>query len=610
MEINKINTIYTQNKQDCCGCNACGDICPKQAISFETDVEGFWYPKIDNGKCVVCGLCQKVCPVTRSEDLKKNDLTQSIVYAAEHKNMEVVFDSTSGGAFSACADIVYRQNGFVGGAVFNDNFSIRHFISNNKEDIVKLRSSKYAQSDLSGFYSETKSLLERGVKVLVCGCPCQMAGMRSFLGQDYANLIIVDFICRGINSPKVWRKYLDSFEERYGSPVVYAKAKSKEYGWRNLTQKVILKNGDIKYEIKSDSLFTIGYLQTNAYCRPSCYDCKFKGFPRIADITLADFWGIEKYNTSMEKDLGTSMIMLNSQKGVEFFEMVKTRLNYIRMDYDTIFDGNLALTTPLEPPKVERTRFFADLNKMSFDDVAKKHFILVPKTGKIKLAAQKLKRMLSLAKCIIKESHLHIIPILQTIKYSRFFESGIFLSTPYSIIEKHKTAKIVLKNGIFHFGVKGLRKSKLETRLLLRENATLDIEGGWMVFYGGHIEVHKDATLKIKNNGRGGGSNINCTIICDDRIEIGKGVMIGRGVTIRDNNGGHYINRQGYKNARPVIIGDKVWLCEGCTIMSGVHIGEGAIVGAHAFVTSNVPAHTIVSGNPARIIDKDVLWKY
>jgi len=603
--------IDIKDKKDCCGCNACGDICPKQAIVFETDIEGFWYPKIDNEKCVDCGLCQKVCPVIHSKELKNNDLPQSVVYAAEHKNIEVIFDSTSGGAFSACADIVYKQKGFVGGAVFNDDFSIRHFISNDKNDLAKLRSSKYAQSNLSGFYSETKNLLENNENVLICGCPCQMAGMRSFLDKNYEKLIIADFICRGINSPKVWQKYLGSFEERYGSPVVYSKAKSKEYGWRNLTQKVILKNGEAKYETRHESLFTIGYLNTNAYCRPSCYDCKFKDFPRIADITLADFWGIEKYDTSMEKDLGTSMIMLNSQKGVNFFENVKARLNYIKMDYNTIFDGNLALVKSLDPPKVDRAQFFNDLDKMTFTEVANKHFNLNrPKSNGIKYILRKLKRILGLAKLIAEKAQFQIIPILQTIKYSNFFAKGIFLSTPHCVIEKHKTAKIILKNGYFSFGVKGVRKSKLETRLLLREGAKLDVEGGFLIFYGGNIEIHKDATLKIKNDGKGGGFNINGTIICADRIEIGKGVMIGRNVTIRDNNGGHYINRQGYKNTKPVIIGDKAWLCEGCTIMSGVHIGEGAIIGAHAFVIGNVPAHAMVSGNPARVVDEDVLWKY
>ncbi|MBO7597380.1 MAG: Coenzyme F420 hydrogenase/dehydrogenase, beta subunit C-terminal domain, partial [Bacteroidales bacterium] len=321
--------ISIQNKIDCCGCNACGDACNKKAITFKTDIEGFWYPEVDKDKCNNCGLCEKVCPIINVKELKKNDLPQSVCYAAEHKNLEVVFDSTSGGLFSALADIMYKKEGYVGGAVFNDDFSVKQYISNDKADLPRIRRSKYLQSNFEGFYSQVKELLKNGEKVLVCGSPCQMAALRSFLKKDYEKLIIADYICRGINSPKVWRKYLDSFEERYGSKVVYCKAKSKEYGWRNLTQKVILENGKAYYETKDQSNITKGYLRTGVYCRPSCYDCKFKGYPRIADITLADFWGIEKVNTSMEKNLGTSLVVVNSQKGAKYFEEVKKRINYV-----------------------------------------------------------------------------------------------------------------------------------------------------------------------------------------------------------------------------------------------------------------------------------------
>ena len=297
--------ISINDKVDCCGCNACGDVCGQDAITYKTDIEGFWYPEVNKDRCTDCHLCEKVCPIVNIRDLKKNDLPQSVCYAAENKNMEVVFDSTSGGLFSALADVMYKAGGYVGGAIFNDDFSVRQYVSNDKNDLPRIRSSKYLQSHFDGFYRRVRDLLKSGERVLVCGSPCQMAALRSFLRKDYDNLIIADYICRGINSPKVWRKYLDSFEERYGSKVVYSKAKSKEFGWRNLTQKVILANGKHYYETGAQSFFTQGYLRTGVFCRPSCYDCKFKGYPRIADITLADFWGIEKVNTLMEKDIGT-----------------------------------------------------------------------------------------------------------------------------------------------------------------------------------------------------------------------------------------------------------------------------------------------------------------
>lgn len=595
--------ISITNKIDCCGCNACGDICPKGAIIFKTDIEGFWYPIVDKNKCIDCGLCDRVCPIININDLKKNDLPESICYAAEHKNLEVVFDSTSGGMFSALADIMYRSKGYVGGAIFNEDFSVRQYISNDKADLPRLRSSKYLQSNLEGFFKQVSELVKVGENVLVCGSPCQMAALRAFLRKDYDNLIIADYICRGINSPKVWRKYLDSFEERYGHKVVYCKAKSKEYGWRNLTQKVILSNGKAYYETKDQSKFTQGYLQTGVYCRPSCYDCKFKGYPRISDITLADFWGIEYVDISMEKDLGTSLVMVNSKKGEVYFEKAKQRINYIQVPFKSIEAGNRSLNLSIDPPTVDRKQFFEDLDKMSFIQIADK-YIKTPKIGFKRRMKNHLKGVRSRLQ-IAQYSPSVILKLLKLNTISDIVNNKAILPTPYCCIQIEKGAKVI-KNGNLLLGWKKFPKSKLETRLLVNVGATLEILGNTTIGYGADIEVFPGGKLTFKG---GGGTNINTTIICAEKIEIGKDVMIGRNVTIRDNNGNHFINRAGYKNSRPVIIGDKAWLCEGCTIMPGVKIGDGAIIGAHAFVTQNVPAHAVVSGNPAVVVDEDVLWK-
>jgi acetyltransferase-like isoleucine patch superfamily enzyme/coenzyme F420-reducing hydrogenase beta subunit len=597
--------INIQNKVDCCGCNACGDICGKNAITYKTDNEGFWYPEVDREKCVDCGLCEKVCPIINIETLKNNDYREPICYAAEHKNIEVVFDSTSGGLFSALADIMYKGGGYVGGAVFNDDFSVRQYISNDKSDLPRLRSSKYLQSHLDGFYREVRDLLKSGEKVLVCGSPCQMAALRAFLRTDYENLIIADYICRGINSPKVWRKYIDSFEERYGSPVVYAKAKSKEYGWRKLTQKVILADGRHIYETRDQSNFTKGYLHTNAYCRPSCYECKFKGYPRISDITLADFWGIEKIDKTMEKNLGTSLVMINSKKGEAYFEGVKKRLNYIDVPFAKAEAGNPALNKPLAPPLVDRKQFFEDLDKMTFTELAKKYIKPSKQSVKGKLygylfAARKVYRAIGL-------NPMTWFRILRYNSISDIRKGNIMIVRSHCVIQLHKDAKII-KEGVSTIGNKvKFKQSKLETRICVDKNGTLYLGPGTGIGYGADIEVFENATLKFAG---GGATNIGTTIICGEQIEIGKNTMFGRHITIRDNNGSHYMNRQGYKNTRPVIIGDKVWLTEQCTVMPGVKIGDGAIIGALSLVIRNVPAHCLASGHPAEVVDEDILWKY
>lgn len=609
-----MNCIEITDKKNCCGCNACGDACAHGAITFKTDHEGFWYPDIDMSKCFDCGLCETSCPIIHVETLKRNDLPQSVCYAAENKNLEVVFDSTSGGLFSALADRMYRDSGYVGGAIFNEDFSVREYISNAKTDLPKLRSSKYLQSNAEGFYKEIKGLLVKGEKVLVCGTPCQMAALRAYLRKDYENLIIVDFICRGVNSPKIWRKYLDSFEERYGSKVVYAKAKSKEYGWRNLTQKVVLENGKAYYETRYDNDFTKGYLFTNAYCRPSCYDCKFKGFPRIADITIADFWGIEYVDQSMEKDLGTSLVMVNSQKGAEYFEKIKPRINFIEVPFESILWGNPALVRPLDPPIVDREQFFEDVDKMPFTQLAGKYINAPSKTklswkSRLKSPYRKCKNLYKYARMIWRETDHSLRALCQFFKYNTLQEirhKDIIIPKSHVAFDVAKTGKIV-KHGITIIGWKKIRTSKLETRIYVGNNATLEFGGGNSIGYGSCIEVHENARILFKVGSK---CNTSCTFVSQEYIELGEQAMLGRHVTIRDNNGNHYINRDGYRNSRPVIVGDKAWLTESCTLLPGAKIGQGAIVGAHAVVASHIKPFTMTIGNPAQIVDENVLWKY
>lgn len=606
--------IETKNKIDCCGCNACSDICKQGAISYSVDQEGFWYPVIDSEKCNDCGACEKVCPILNVKDLKKNEFEQSECHAMVHKNLEIRFDSTSGGAFSALAQQMYKQGGYVGGAIWTQDWEVEHFISSNKDDLEKLRSSKYLQSNAQGFYKAVRQLLLQGEKVLVCGTPCQMAALRAFLRKSYDNLIIVDFICRGINSPKVWKKYLEYQEEKFGAKVVYIKPKNKELGWRKLTTKIVFKNGKTLYDTVDTSIFTQGYLRTNVYCRPSCYHCKFKGFPRIADITIADFWGAEKtVNKEFDNNLGTSLVMVNNTKGKKYYEQITSGILDTSIPFKSILKGNKALTEPLGSPLVDRMKFYNDLENLPFDEVADKYIKSNPQ--KLKFIAKGLRNFAIFTRDVIKASRFSIRTWSQNIWYNFFssaVKTNIFKSKGYIIFYKycaldiHRKAKIVL-NGPFYFGCKRVKNSKLESRLLVEQNAKITVFNNFVLYYGADLEVFKGATLIIQGNG---GANINSTIICGDHIEIGDGVMCGRNVTIRDNNGGHFMSLQGYKVSKPVIIGQHAWLCEGCTVMQGVKIGDGAIVGAHTLVTGKVPSFSLVSGNPMQIVYNNVYWKY
>lgn len=608
---------FTENT-DCCGCNACGDVCPHEAISFKTDIEGFWYPEVDKEKCIDCGLCRKVCPIINIDKLKKNDYDQPACYAAIHKNYEVRFDSTSGGLFSAFAEKFYRDKGYVGGAIYNDDWSVRQYISAEKADLPRLRSSKYQQSNFEGFYCQVRDLIQKGEKVLVCGSPCQMAALRAFLGyKNYENLLILDFVCRGTNSPMISRKFNDFLESKHQSRITYKKAKNKELGWKNLTLKHTYANGENEYITGDVNPFTRGYLGTGVFCRPSCYECKFKGFPRIADITLADFWGIENVAPEMFDDLGTSLVLVNNEKGARFFEIISPKLKAVKLPYETALSGNPSILQPLQKPKIDRKTFFEDARSMDFGELADKYF---PKR-KVNIS---FKKKLKKAKRIAKEVW-GFTPFYSFAPKWKFFyynflcsniktnlmEDGYFLPSTHTIVNISKSAKIVL-NSRFRFGMKRVSGSRLESRLLVEDGAVVEIGSKFGVLYGADIEVFKNAIFKVGGAefATQGGSNINFTLICGSRIEIGYHVMMGRNVTIRDNNGGHYLSMQGYKESRPVKIGNHVWLCEGCTIMPGATIGDGAIIGAGSVVYGHVPANSLVSGNPAKVIQTNTFWKY
>ena len=608
--------IHIVEKSKCCGCCACGDICPHNAISFKTDIEGFWYPAVNLELCTDCGLCEKVCPELHIDELKKNDYHEpNHTIAAINKRMDIRWDSTSGGAFSAFADVMYEQGGYVSGAIYNDDFSVRNYISDNPEDLLKLRSSKYLQSNAEGLYSEIRSLLKNGEKVLACGTPCQMAALRSFLQKDYDNLIIVDFICRGVNSPKVYRKYLDSLERKFGGKVVYVKAKNKELGWRNLTRKVIFDNGKVYYGVLMQDDFRRGY-HTNVYCRPSCYVCQYKGFPRIADITIADFWGIERIDKNLDNNIGTSMVLLNSKKGELFFELAKDKLEWKEVPFQSIFAGNIALTKPIEAPKIDRKTFFDDLDNGIFEDVVNKYFPAVTSRLSFKIKCKKfIKRYYFLFKKfgLSVHSYFNFIKINYRKNTKSDWKAGLVMYTmPSLVLDIHPSAKIIIK-APFIFGNNPVRGMRVPTCLRMEAGTTLEIHDGPFTRYGtGPYNLRYGAYIEIINGGKltigQGAANVGLTIMCAKDVTIGNGVRIGRNVSIRDWNGPHVMINNNYRNHAPVHIEDHVWLCTGCTIMPGVTIGEGAVVAANAVVTKDVPPRALVGGIPAKVLKENIEW--
>lgn len=595
--------IDIKNKVDCCGCNACGDICGKQAISFKTDNEGFWYPKVDENLCVDCGLCDKVCPVqNKASHVERYNEPQ--VFAAYSKDEAIRLDSTSGGIHSMLAIKMYEKNAYVGGAVYNPDHTVSQIVDNNPRRLPEIRSSKYLQSNAEGVYKEIRSLLVKGKSVFFCGCPCQIHALYNFLGKEYDNLVTCDFICRGVNSPKVFLKYMEMLERQYGAKATEIKFKNKKWGWHNFSMRVNFTNGKEYCKDRYHDLFFIGYLQAGNFTRPSCYECHFKVFPQKADITLADFWGIEKVDQSMDQDKGTSLVMVNSDKGMVLFNSIKDRIEWRQFTLEDARTGNPAMDGSLSSAKPNREAFFNDLDKLPFEEVAAKYF---PMPSVWKAIKKKLSPIRRIVRIVLK---LGLSPQMWfTFLKMNFFSKKVIRNghSLFNIVSR-TVAQIdgnshLCLNASLTTGVKQMKHSCMETRIWLEENSEMIVNGQFQIFGNSYIRVAKGGKLILN----GGFINENVQITAGNVVEIGEGFTCGRDVVIRSYDG-HTICEEGFKVSAPIKIGNHVWVGQGATILKGVTIGDGAIIAAGAIVTKDVPAYCIVAGLPAKVVKENVKW--
>ena len=310
------------NKKDCCGCTACAHICPVKCIEMKEDKEGFLYPAVDNEKCIHCHKCERVCPIGNL--INYNNETKAFI--GYNKNEEIREKSSSGGIFSLAAEWIIEQNGVVFGAAFDENFEVCHIAAENEEELSKLRGSKYVQSRLGDAYPKVQQYLENNRKVLFTGTGCQIAGLKKYLNKDYENLYTGDVLCHGAPSPKIWKMYLEDKKKQYNEPIQKIEFRNKESGWKNFSVNIEFADNQ-RYCIKFYEDKFMQMFLCNIDLRPSCHNCRFKGFPRISDMTIGDGWGIENYMPDMDDDRGTSVIVVNSLKGKQMLEAVVGSLN-------------------------------------------------------------------------------------------------------------------------------------------------------------------------------------------------------------------------------------------------------------------------------------------
>ena len=362
------------SKKDCCGCTACQNSCPQNAITMHPDSEGFIYPVIDTANCVDCNLCREVCPFINSE-AQKNNAPQT-VYSCVHKSEDALRHSTSGGAFTAISDVILKMGGIVYGADFDSEYNIFHSRAENAQQRDRQRVSKYAQSDLSGCFEKVLSDLENDKIVLFTGTPCQIAGIKSFIPEKlHKNLYLCDLICHSIPSPLIWREYKAYQEQKYGGKMTKVMFRSKVHPWTrdNSNRGFIFEvNGD--GVLHEDNIFYDLFFKVGTITRPSCENCKFTSVNRVGDITIADYWGIEEYDPSKYNPLGVSVVISNNKKGEFLAEAMSEYATLEQRDFAEQKKHQKRLAQPAEFPAY-RTEFWEDLHNHGFAYVMKKYVI-------------------------------------------------------------------------------------------------------------------------------------------------------------------------------------------------------------------------------------------
>lgn len=367
-----MKSVYL-TKEECCGCSACYNVCAKQAITMKADEEGFLYPEIDQARCIDCGRCTRICPLLQEGNYKNSDMPH--FYAARHISEEVLLKSTSGGAFTAISDAILRQKGVIYGADYDEYFRVFHQRAQTPEQRDRMRISKYVQSDMRDTYAQIEADLKKGSVVLFTGTPCQAAGLRGFIGTSplAEGLYICDLICHSIPSPLIWEEYKALLEQESGGKLISVQFRSKKDGWsRKNSNKGFLYTTDKSPEIKEDDRFYQLFFKVGAITRPSCSKCPFTDIHRVSDLTIADYWGIEKYSPESFDPLGVSVILVNSAKGAALFDQCKQELHVQERPKEESLTEQRRLSEPSQFPET-RNHFWEDYQSLSFAGLLAKY---------------------------------------------------------------------------------------------------------------------------------------------------------------------------------------------------------------------------------------------
>lgn len=374
--------LETGDKKECNGCGICTIGCPTNAIKMVEDNEGFYYPEIDESKCIKCNKCKNICSnYNNSDGFGK-------AYMAINNNKEELKNSSSGGMYYILAKYVIQKSGVVWGVEYGQDLKVQHNYYENLEDCKKFQGSKYLRSNIGNSYEKVKEFLKQDRWVLFTGTPCQCNALKVFLVKDYEKLILCEIICHANPSQKVFDKYIKEIEEKYNKKIVDVKFRTKENGWKSSMPILYFSDGS-KIEDKIFYLSFVGEL----FDRPSCHSCQFSSTNRISDFTIGDFWSVKKVIPDIiDDDTGISLITVNTKKGMKIFDEIKENMTYKKVDKELAFSYNHHSNVPMHK---NRQKFFDNLDKMPVIEN-------MQKCMKVSIIRKVLRKSKNIAKKLIK----------------------------------------------------------------------------------------------------------------------------------------------------------------------------------------------------------------
>lgn len=364
MSEGRVHEMLNIEREKCTGCGACVQRCPKQCIAWEKGEFGFLYPSIDAAMCVQCGLCEQVCPIEKKAPIPKNQR----VYAAVHRSPDILTKSTSGGAFTALAQAIFRSGGVVYGVAMTDAMQVAHIRTETTAELDALRGSKYVQSDTGSTYVQAERDLKEGRSVLYSGTPCQIDGLKRFLQKDYVNLYTVDIVCHGVGSQAYFDQYMGYARARYGQ-IEALRFRSKEYAGWSCGGGVVVGTSDAR-QIKPyrdyDNYYYSYFLSGEIY-RKSCYSCKYANTQRVGDFSLGDYWGVEALHLPLATENGCSLLMVNSEKGQALLDTISD-LDKVETTIEQATHCNMQLNAPSKLPESRKKRM-AEYETLSAEEI-------------------------------------------------------------------------------------------------------------------------------------------------------------------------------------------------------------------------------------------------